>query len=671
MLLPDKVVVDFETRSRLDVTVVGAWRYAEDASTSILCMSYKIGNGRTGLWTPDLPFPQALIDLINSGVIFFEAHNAQFERAIWINILNKQMGIPMPRRWKDTLAVCAYRALPLGLDQVGDALNLTTKKDPRGKFLIRKLCAPQKITKNNTSEWCDDFDLMQELYDYCVRDTDTEHGLGVTIGDLTDSEQKLWVLDQTINQRGVALDLEAINAAKLICNTIETTLNAELTKMTSGIVTKGSQRARIKQWLLDYAELDMPDMKADSIDIALENKGITPEARRVLQIRQMLSLASIKKLDSLLDWVCRDGRVRGLLQYHGAGTGRWAGRGPQPHNFPRGDEEIITKNARLGMSRLIKIIKTGDIAAMEVLYGDPMNALSTALRGMFVAGSGKVMNVGDFSAIEARVLAWVAGEQWKLDAFAGIDRGEGYGGSQDIYLATASQVFGYPCLTKDTYKKERQVGKTCELAFGYQGGVNAWRKFDKSDKYNDSEVDEKKVAWRKKHPKVVQFWYAIEEAAVACVRTGFRSAYRNIAFEMVKDKSGKWLTCILPNGRRLWYFNPRIEEVHHSWGPKDQITYWGKDSKKGGKWGPIQTYGGMLTENIVQAISRDIMAEAMIRLEIAKYPVILTVHDEIISETDPDFGSADEFEELMCVVPPWVKGCPISVECWREDRYRK
>ena len=644
--------VDFETKSELDVRNVGAWRYSEDPSTEILCLSYRLPGQETKIWIPPEDFPQEIIEHIENGFTV-EAHNAQFEMAIWINVLNKRLGIPVPTRWADTMAVCAYKALPLGLDKAGAALDLSTQKDKRGKYLIQRLCKRHKPTKNNPTGWIDDQDLLDELYDYCIQDTDVEHLLGSTLGDLPLPEYRLWVLDQIINKRGVRLDVPAVEAAVNITNMIDEKLTKELVVLTNGAIETAGQRDKILAWIVEQ-DYFLVDMTKKVVEEALEDRDMPDNVRRLLEIRQQLSRASAKKLVKMLDCVCEDGRIRGLLQYHGASTGRWAGRLVQPQNFPRGTIKDV--------EQLIATIKTGDPELLAIFYDDPMEAIASSLRGMFISDDDRDFCVSDFSAIEACVLAWVADEEWKLQAF--YDK-------EPIYEKTAELVFGYPVNKKDN-PDERQVGKTCELAFGYQGGVNAWRNFDSSDMYTDEEVDHFKNQWRDRHPKVVDLWYGLEEAAISALKTNKTHSFRGIIYQIEHDAAGKWLTCTLPNNRKLWYYDPKMKDRMMPWDEwKNCLSYMGRNSKQGGRWDRIFTYGGMLVENVVQAISRDLMAEAMIRVEKEDYPILLTVHDEIISEPYKDHGSLEEYNAIMSEVPIWATGCPVSVDGWRGTRYRK
>jgi DNA polymerase len=690
---PKRILLDFEIRCVLNLKEVGAVRFCQDPSARILVLKYKErGAGKPMYtWRPRLgePFPDQLRKYVEEGWTF-EAHNAGFEKGVWRYMIEAQYGVKMPEHWTDTQASCAYRSIPLDLDKAGRALGLLILKDKRGKFLISKLCVPQKWSKKEIKaglnigiKWCDDPALMAELDDYCDQDVLAEEALGDAIRDLPSDEYEVWCLDALINQRGVYIDIEAVLAADVIRKAVEVNLLRELREITGDEEMSADTRDRLKDWC-ETQGVYLPDLTADTVKDMLRPEKLTdtPVVRRVLEIRQALGKTSIAKIEKFITMRCIDGRIRGLLMYHGAATGRWAGRGIQPQNFPRGDEDGVLippfikgrKGAgEIGMSLLIDAIKTKDWEWVETIYGDVYNALSSALRGFIIAEPGYELYVSDFSAIEARVLAWVAGEQWKLDAFAAIDRKEGYKGSEDIYLATASMIFGYPCLTKKTHGKERQTGKTCELAFGYQGGVGAWRKFDDSDKWTDAEVDEHKKGWRASHPNIQRFWYNIEATAIAAVLTGKAQSYRGITYAVVNSSVGKWLACRLPNGRCLWYYDPEvIQEGEWNGQPKYVLYYDGKDNKRGGAWGRISTYGGMLTENIVQAISRDLMVEAMFRVEAAGYPIILTVHDEIVCERKIGTGGdIKEFNRLMSIVPSWCPGMVIGVAGWFGTRYRK
>ena len=668
-------LIDFETRSYWSVTDIGAWRYAQDPTTEVLCMGWKLGD-KIGLWVPDLhkEFPPEVLAHVEAGGTF-EAHNVQFERAIWMLILRPRYGIQMPLHWKDTMAVCAYRGIPLGLDKAGKALDLPIQKDEHGKHLLNTLCRPKWGTKKEPDRiYREDWDLMQDLYQYCEQDVIAEECLGDTLGDLPPAEQFLWLLDQRINQRGVLIDMEAIDSALRLIKTITTDLNGQLFKLTDEEVKAATQRDKLLGWLNRNGLPYLANLRKETLEDLTrrdrDDKFIIPDmikapekTQQVLHIRMELAKASTKKFQKMQDTVSSDRRIRGMLQYHGANTGRWAGRLAQPHNFPR-------PNKDWNMDELVADLRLEDADFLKEKYKSPMSAISSALRGMFIAAPDHVLRVCDFSAIEARVTFWVAGCETGLEVFATSDRGD----SEDIYCVTASDLVGFEVKKKE-HGHERQLGKITVLGCGYQMG---WKRLQiqAADDYNvilDGPQAKGMVdLYRSKYKEVPWLWYGLQDAAIATVKTGHPHTYRSVMYDLVEDAAGRWLACQLPNGRRIWYYEPHVADKQTPWGAtQDGLRYYGRDNKKGGSWGLVDTYGGMLTENVVQAISRDLMAEAMIRVEDAGYPIILTVHDEIISEVETTYGSQEEFERIMAMPVNWAPGCPIAVEGGAVQRYRK
>jgi DNA polymerase len=708
-----RCIHDFETYSEADLKKVGAWVYCEHPSTEIICMSYKFiypdgSVSETFLWWFDgdcKTFPKAILDHIAAGGIM-EAHNAGFERAVWRHILAKRFGLTMPRRWLDTQAVCAYRALPQKLDEVGKVLNLSLQKDPRGKFLINKLCVPQKPNaktpkpekpgakkkKPSTkpekvvhTEWWRNRDpeLLAELGRYCIRDTETEYELSQRVGDLPLAEYKLWCLDQRINDRGVFVDIPAVMSARRIVDQVEVKLTKELRAITGDPEMTHTKLEGIHAFMAKH-HFSLASLEANVIDEALNNTDpltqyldpMHPDVRRVLEIRRALARASTRKLESYLVTTATDGRGHGWLQYHGAGTGRWAGRLVQPQNFPRGVVKAKDKrvNSETLMEIMIEMIRHENADMIELVFGDVMDVIASSLRGMIIAEPGKVFYVSDFSSIEARVTMWLAGQMDAMEIFAKADRKEG----PDIYCHMAESIYHRP-INKNDNPDERQLGKVGILGCGYQMSGERLQEQAKDD-YNIiislEEANAIVKAYRETYEQVPLLWRGLEDAAIAAVTTGKKHYYSCVSYEVVNDAAGKWLTCILPNGRRIWYFNPKVTEVEierrdGSVWIKKQLSYEGRNNKKGGRWDIVVTYGGMLTENVVQAISRDLMCEAMERVEALGYTIILTVHDEIVAEVLVDFGNLKEYERTMSMCPPWANGCPINVEGWRGFRYRK
>lgn len=692
-----KATIDFETFSEAPLSDCGAWAYSEHPSTDILCLGYKLDLGPTKVWVPadiavdylpplDAPespyeivtgpeIPEDLLWYVEENAIL-EAHNARFEQAVWFNILHKDYGYPMPKRWRDTMAVCAYRSLPMKLKDVGRVLCLTTQKMDEGKALLNKVSKPRKPTKKDPSTRNRDPLLLHKTYIYCGNDVDTEHELSDKIGQLPDGELEVWVYDQIMNNTGIYVDKEAIEAATQIVNEIETNLNAEIKQITKGEVCKGTEVAKIKTFCSKEG-INLIDLTAETVDNVVKRKGVPPVAKRVLEIRQQLGKSSTSKLNRFKLSQGKDGKIRDTTQYHGAGTGRWAGRGIQPHNFPRGSV-INCREFRPGksdktwfdMDLAIEHIKTRDVANLEMVYGNPMGCVSSALRGLIIPSPGKRLYVADFAAIEARVVMWLAQSWEAVDAFYAYDRGEG----EDIYCVMASKMYGF-LVIKAEHSEERGHGKVVILGCGYGMGPDKLRAQAEQQGIilTQEQAEEFVKVYREEYEEVPQLWYGLEDAAVSAIETGKPHSFCGIVYNVENDSAGRWLTCRLPSGRKLWYFRPKLEHVKTPWGAmKWQVTYEGKDNKRGGIWGYIRTYGGMLTENVVQAIARDIMWAAMKRCKAAGYPCVLTVHDELVAETDIDFGSVKEFEALVTgPSPKWADRCPIAAEAWTGLRYKK
>lgn len=633
-----EIIIDFETRSRRDLRKVGAWRYAEDPTTEVLCLAYVVGDGEPGLWVPGMPEPAWL-----RGAVALVAHNAMFEQAIWEKIMAPRYGWPPmpPECWRDTMASCGYKAAPLKLEKAVGVLGLEHQKDMAGNRLLNQITKPGKAGKFD-----EDFGKYERVYDYCAQDVRAERGLWQRLGPLPADEQRLWELDQKINRRGVRLDLPAIHAAKAVVAQVEDKLLGEFEGLCPGL--RPSQRDKFMEWL-GAEGLHMVDLQAETVDAVLREKGLPEKPRRALEIRSILSLASVKKLDAMLSCVCSDGRARGLLQYHGATTGRWAGRLFQPQNFPRGKYHADPGS-------IIGAVMQRDADLLNMIYGDAMQAVSDALRPLMTAGEAREFACVDFSAIEAVVLACLAGETWKIEAFRR---------KVDIYCETASGMFGRK-VTKETDPEGRQVGKICELAFGYQGGVGAWRNFDPSDR-TDEEIDGYKTAWREKHPSITAFWRGVEDAAVGCALTGKPRSYRGIEFAM----QGGYLTCRLPSGRLLWYNDPKIVWKPVPWDDDEERPALQYKAWRYGAWRTIDAYGGMLTENIVQAVARDILVQAMWACEREDYPMVLTVHDENLTEPRAGFANMKTLIEIVTTPPAWAKDWPINAAGWIGQRYRK
>jgi DNA polymerase len=483
--------------------------------------------------------------------------------------------------------------------------------------------------------------------------------------------------DFRVGYRGLMLDKNGIETARQIVEKRAADLEEEFERLTG---FSPGQVARVKEWCLERG-VELPNLQKGTLEELLEEGTIenepgprlTREVRRALELRTQHARASTKKLDAMMRQRGRDGRARFQTRFHGAGTGRNTGTGFQPLNLVRSWEKVPPE-------QLVRDIAHGDPRFLDMQYGDAMTAISKALRHYIIPDKGNRIIAGDFSSIEAVVNACLAGEEWKVQLFR--DKG-------DPYVAFASQALGRkvkgkkdPGVTEQDLLDRQDVGKPGELAAGYQGWINAWRKFDSTDKWDDDQVAGFMRAWRESHPMIVQFWRGLEDAALEAVAYPGRVAgYRDIGFERVDG----WLTMILPDGKRLWYWAPQIRMAWPSWHrpienedcaagecdckQKPQVTYM---AQKEGRWRRVYTYGGKLVENAVQAVSRQLLKPAELRAERYGYPVILSVYDEIVAEVPIGRGSADELREIMEEpAGPWCETWPVRADVWEGARYRK
>lgn len=709
---PPKCTIDFETRSACSIKDCGSWRYSLDPTTQVMCLAFRLPSweaGRTALWHPafpylgveeaDCPELEELFDWIKEGKLV-EAHNCWFERGIWTNICVPKLGWPEVghRQWRCSAAKAAAHSLPRSLDGCTLALDLRTKKDVEGAKVMKKMAKPRKprvaevksfvaqqdgvpaikqcvVTTVATDTgwkasvswdggerdfslpfyWHESAEMIERLCAYCRKDVLAEEAVSHRLRDLSAKETEMYLMDQAINQRGFQLDREGIEAALEVVNGIFSDLNKELVELTGGRVEKATQRARMIQWFNEMG-LPLEDTQGSTLDGWLKREDLEADVRRGLELVRALGRSSTAKFVAAENWASPGAwRVHGGLLYHGAGTGRWSGSGVQPHNFPRGSIK--------DMDFAWEVIKTKDVAFMEMMYGDVMTLLSHALRGMIVPTPGRKLMVADYAAIEARVVLWLAGDEDALNIFRR---------NECIYMAMATEIYGRPITDKVKQADERQMGKQAVLGLGYQMGAKKfqatlaekWGIFIELD-FAQQIVD----TYREKFWRIKKMWWDQEAAAIAAVRHPGRTFRCGKVFWRSFDG---FLHCKLPSGRLLGYSEPRIFKKKTPWGEeRDCLTYMGVDPYTK-KWRRQDTYGGMLVENITQAVARDLMADAMLRChEEGMYDVILSVHDELIAECDEGVGSVKDFETVMAHVPDWAEGCPVAAEGWSGYRYKK
>lgn len=623
------LILDIETYSGADLARGGSYKYAEAEDFEILLMSYSFDDDPVQVWdfTRDGVPPWLVPSLLDPDV-HKVAWNMSFER----NCFNLSLGIySPPEQWRDAMTMAAMNGLPMSLEAAGAALQLTEQKLDTGKALIRYFCVPCKPTKvnggrtRNLPEHAPD--KWAQFVEYCQRDTEVERTIYRRLLDfkVPEQERRVECVDALINERGVMIDTDLVRAAIKMDDAFKDEHTREMQRLT-GLENPNSV-AQLKAWL---ATRGLYPASLDKKTVAdLMGKVTDPTTKRVLRLRQMLGKSSTAKYTAMMDAVCNDQRIRGLLQYYGAGrTGRWAGRRVQLQN--------LAQNHLKQIDQVRGIVKTGDLDDLDLIFDNVPDVLSQLIRTAIVAKPGHTFLVADYHAIEAVCIAYLSGEKWRLDVFAGDGK---------IYEASYAQAFGVP---KESVKKgspERQKGKIMELALGYGGGPSALLAFG-ADKLGLSpdQLQELVDKWRAASPTITAMWRACEKAAKAAIRTPGRTFKLANGCAYHRDRDA--LRLILPSGRRLSYWGAWLDEDTGS------IRFMGQNQTTR-KWERMETWGGRLVENIVQAFARDILAEAMLRLEAAGFPVVFSVHDEVIVEA-PEGSRWEDVADIMGQPVSWA-----------------
>jgi DNA polymerase len=651
---------DYETRSQAILKIVGAQRYAADASTEVLCCAYAVDDDPIKLWRPGDPVPTEFVVAAQNRNWIVAAHNDAFEAAIEKLILTPQYrwpAIPIERH-RCTQAMCLALGLPARLSAAADALELNNRKDAAGERLMHQTSKPRRAHKDedpNGIYWFEDQERLDRLYDYCAQDVKVERELYNRLPPLSQTEQKIWQLSCQINARGFCVDRAFAEAARKIAEQAAPEIDQEIAEITSGDVTTVNQVAKLTAWLQDHGcSLQTLDRKAIERQLEKGDDELSAPVRRVLELRRSGAQAATKKIDALLARAGADDRIRGGFRYHGAATGRWGGEGFQPQNLKRPTVDDL--------DAATAAVATGDYQRVKSLYPRPLAVVGDCTRAMICAAPGKVLIGADFSSIESRVLAWVAGENWKLDSYRRFDAT--HDPRDEPYCITACKIFGKPNGTYTKDDPERSVGKTCDLAFGYAGGLGAWRKFE-PERFTDDEVKTFIRGWRHTHPEIKRLWSRLDRAAWTAVQ----QRGRLVRCGVVRFRcNGTFLQLTLPSGRKLFYPQPRIigdeREQHVVF--TDNAAGQFQDCRHG-----QGAYGGLWTENVVSGIARDLLADAMLRIEAAGYPIVLHVRDEVVAEVPEGFSSTDEFTHLMIRKPAWALDLPIAAKAWSGKRYSK
>lgn len=657
------VVLDFETLSACDLEEAGAFRYAEDPTTEILCAAFSIDGKAEYVWRPEYEkraHGRRLLDLVEDPTVIFIAHNAQFEKAIWRAIMVSRYGWPdIPNeRWHCTMAACAQRGLPMALEMACAVLRLPFQKNMEGARLVKQI---QKFDKTGNYNWS----LLDGIMQYCLDDVKAEVALHERLGFLPASERPVYLLNQEMNERGLQLDAEFIAKAQEIVDGATPPLIEEFRQLTGYVPT---QVQKVHAWVNAHG-VKIPNLQGETVDRLLggaddddtsadEDDNATPSpetvpraVKRALTIRRLVGSASVKKLGRMLTCMNEDGRARGACQYHGTQPGRSAGRLFQPYNFPRGT---------VSASEAVKVdaIMTGDHEYVNMVLGPPVESVVSSLRHAIIAAPGHVLISGDYAGIQARVVLALAGQYDKVALMAT---------GQDVYCDMGSTIYKRPITKAD--KAERQTGKNSVLGLGFQMG---WKKFKLkygyglTDDFCELVVNTYRQEWA---PEVPKLWRALQDAAMHTVhRKTPHSAY-GIEYRL----EDVWLTARLPSGRKLYYFDPKPVMRRMPWDEFDIRPAWTYRAMKMGHMQTINPFGGSLTENVVMGIEVDIHRHGMQNLKRANRDIVLEVYDEIVAEVPEDEVDVKLFEQCMLDQPQWVKDMqiPVAVECWHGKRYRK
>lgn len=654
--------IDLETFSSVPIAKAGAQKYIESHDFEILLFAYSVDGGDVSCidFLQGEILPNWLIDALTSPDYIKHAYNAAFEWGCLSRYLGRQLP---PEQWRCTMFHGLYAGYTAGLDATGGALGLPEDKRKlnTGKALIRYFCVPCAPTKANggrTRNMPHHAPERWQLFkEYCRQDVVTEMEIEKRLSSIIipDFVQKEWERDLIINSRGVAVDMELVEGALNIDKTVHDRLVAEAMEL-SGLNNPNSV-AQLSLWLESQTGEKVSDLRKDTVAKMLAEKDNSPKVQRMLEIRQELGKTSTKKYDAIEAAVCKDGRVRGLLQFYGANrTGRWAGRLVQVQNLPR------TYTNPLELAR--ELVKNRNIEALRFIYGSIPDTLSQLIRTAFIAAPGNVLIDADFSAIEARVISWLAGEEWRLEVFRTHGK---------IYEASASQMFGVPIELIKKGNPEyslRQKGKVAELALGYQGGTGALIAMGALDMgIAEEDLSDIVSRWRESNKRIRDLWYKMEAAAVQVISQGGAVGVNGlvISHELNCDTGFDALTILLPSGRKLFYVSPQIGE--NQWG-KPSLSYMGMNQTSK-KWQRIETYGGKLVENSVQAIARDCLAQAIENLETAGIPVVFHIHDEVVIDCTPDTASLDDVIQIMSKPIPWASGLPLGADGWVGTFFKK
>ena len=647
-----ELFIDIETYSDIDLAKCGVYRYVQSINFEILLFAYSIDKGPVHVVNvkEKEPIPEEVLKALTDNSVKKYAYNAVFERVC----LSKHLGYPVgmylsPDGWYCDMIHAATLGLPLSLENVGIVLGLEKQKLSIGKSLIKYFCVPCNPTKTNGYRTRNlphhDREKWNEFIEYNKRDVETEIEIHNRLSKfpVLDQEWDNYHLNERINDLGIMIDMDFVNHA-IKCDEENQETNIEKAKLITGVDNPNSPK-QLKEWLLEQGMIGVDSLSKADVQRLL--KDATGNVEEILRLRQDIAKSSVKKYIAMQNVVGKDSRARGLIQFYGANrTGRFSGRLIQVQNLPQNHLEPL-EEAR-------ELIRNEDLDAILGRFGAVSTVLSELIRTAFIPKPGYRFIVSDFSAIEARVLAWLSGEEWRLELFRN-------GG--DIYCKSASKMFGVPVEKNGVNKELRQKGKIAELALGYNGGVNALKSFGAvAMGIQESELKPMVDKWRAANPNIVRLWRMLDKVTKYVVTK--RTSYECYGLKFSYERGIMFIE--LPSGRRLAYCKPRLGV--NAFG-SECITYEGIGTGK--KWERIETFGGKICENIVQAIARDILAESMMRLHKAGYRITMHIHDEVVLEVQDDVSSVEEVCRIMAITPNWAKDLPLNADGYECEFYKK
>lgn len=649
-----EVGIDIETRSSADLVKYGVYAYADSPDFEILLIAYTTDTGVELIDLKQGDDPTEFLNILKNPKIIKTAYNANFERTC----LAKYFGfVCPPEGWRCTAVLASQLGLPRSLQKVGEAIGLPEdeKKLKIGKALIGFFCKPQRPTKSNGGRiWNDPYhdpDKWEQFKTYCKQDVVTEQAIRQKLIRFApnESEQELWNLDQRINDRGVRIDLDLADIVVRETEVRGKALEIKAREL-SGLENPNSL-VQVKAWLKSYG-IEVDSLNKDALKELLKQE-LPSNVREFLKIRQVSSLSSVKKYQTMQAMTCKDGYCRGMMQFYGGHTGRWAGRGLQPQNLTK--NEVTLKE--LDIAR--KLVKADDMEGLELLFDEPTQMFKQLIRTAFIPSEGRRFIVTDFAAIEARVIAALASENnWRLEVFRS-------GG--DIYCESASRMFGVPVVKHGINGHLRAQGKIAELGLGYQGGRGAILSFDKDGAIPEDKIDGIVADWREASPFIVKLWYKVEECAIKAVQTRTKQVYRGLVFKSGKIAGFDCLRVKLLSGRCITYFDVKLIDGKYGL----SLTYM-HSNQTTGKWERTETYGGKIVENVVQSIARDCLAEKMKIIAGMGYDIAFHVHDEMIVDVPIDDHKAFKLiDDVMAEPIEWMPNLPLKGSTYECEYYVK